>query len=194
MMIVDKTSGFTLLGNNSLVYILKHSSVLENPSIRVSLYRRNYDTPYSLNYDLVDIKDFINYNYIDTTVDKEYIMLEKALSENNIFMSFKDNLKSATIYLEFPSVGATENIILADSLAEGATIIGNAAREPEIVELCRFLKVAGAKIFGEGTRRIRIVGQKKLCGVPWTVCGDRIVFFTFAMLVRSEERRVGKEC
>ena len=43
--------------------------------------------------------------------------------------------------------------------------------------------MAGAKIFGEGTRRIRIVGQKKLCGVPWTVCGDRIVFFTFAMLV-----------
>ena len=101
MMIVDKTSGFTLLGNNSLVYILKHSSVLENPSIRVSLYRRNYDTPYSLNYDLVDIKDFINYNYIDTTVDKEYIMLEKALSENNIFMSFKDNLKSGTYRLTF---------------------------------------------------------------------------------------------
>lgn len=101
MMIVDKTSGFTLLGNNSLVYILKHSSVLENPSIRVSLYRRNYDTPYSLNYDLVDIKDFINYNYIDTTVDKEYIMLEKALSENNIFMSFKDNLKTGTYRLTF---------------------------------------------------------------------------------------------
>ena len=100
-MIVDKTSGFTLLGNNSLVYILKHSSVLENPSIRVSLYRRNYDTPYSLNYDLVDIKDFINYNYIDTTVDKEYIMLKKALSENNIFMSFKDNLKSGTYRLTF---------------------------------------------------------------------------------------------
>lgn len=92
-------------------------------------------------------------------------------------------LHGAHIQLPFPSVGATENIILAASLAEGETIIGNAAREPEIVELCRFLKVAGAKIFGEGTRRIRIVGQKKLCGVPWTVCGDRIVFFTFAMLV-----------
>lgn len=98
-------------------------------------------------------------------------------------------LHGAHIQLPFPSVGATENIILAASLAEGETIIGNAAREPEIVELCRFLKVAGAKIFGEGTRRIRIVGQKKLCGVPWTVCGDRIVFFTFAMLVAGLRRQ-----
>lgn len=111
MMIVDKTTGFTLLGNNSLVYLLKHSSVLENPSIRISLYRRNYDTPYSLNYDLVDIKDFINYNsYMDTNIDKEYVLLDKALSENNVFMSFKDNLKSGTYRLCFSIYNNSEFI------------------------------------------------------------------------------------
>ena len=101
MLVIDKNTGFNLLGNNSFVYMLKHSSVLENPSIRVSLYRRNYDTPYSLNYDIVDIKDFFNYNYTDTNIDKEYILLDKALSENNIFMSIKDNLKSGTYRLTF---------------------------------------------------------------------------------------------
>lgn len=101
MLIVDKTTGISSQGNNNLVYTLNHSSVLENPSIKVSLYRRNYDTPYSLNYDLVDIKDFIDYNYIDTNIDKVYVILQKALSENIIFMSFKDNLKTGTYRLTF---------------------------------------------------------------------------------------------
>ena len=101
MLIVDKTTGISSQGNNNLVYTLNHSSVLENPSIKVSLYRRNYDTPYSLNYDLVDIKDFIDYNYIGTNIDKVYVILQKALSENIIFMSFKNNLKTGTYRLTF---------------------------------------------------------------------------------------------
>lgn len=92
-------------------------------------------------------------------------------------------IHGADIILPFPSVGATENIILAAVLAKGETTIQNAAREPEVVELCCFLRQAGAHIAGEGTSRIRVKGQKKLHGIPWRVRGDRIVFLTFAMLI-----------
>lgn len=71
-------------------------------------------------------------------------------------------LKGSTIYLDYSSVGATENAILAACLAEGNTIIENAAQEPEIVDLINFLNKAGAKIFGLGSKTIRIVGVKSL--------------------------------
>ena len=103
--------------------------------------------------------------------------------EDKICCFCDKTLHGADIKLPFPSVGATENVILAAVLAKGETMIQNAAREPEIVELCCFLRQAGAHISGEGTSRIRIKGQKKLYGVPWKLCGDRIVFLTFVMLV-----------
>lgn len=103
--------------------------------------------------------------------------------DDKIVCRCKKILHGAKIRLPFPSVGATENVILAASLAHGETTITNAACEPEVVELCHFLQAAGALIYGEGTKNIRIVGRRKLNGIPWTVCGDRIVFFTFAMLV-----------
>lgn len=92
-------------------------------------------------------------------------------------------LSGAKIHLDFPSVGATENIILAAVLAEGITWIGNAAREPEVVELCRFLRAMGAVIEGEGTEHILIQGVTRLYPVEYTVPHDRIVLSTFGLLI-----------
>ena len=89
------------------------------------------------------------------------------------------------ITLEFPSVGATENLILAACLAEGVTWIGNAAKEPEIIGLCRFLRMAGATIEGEGTEHILIRGVTKLHSVEFTLCHDRIVLQTMGLLVSA---------
>ena len=92
-------------------------------------------------------------------------------------------MKGQKIALEFPSVGATENIILAACRADGVTWITGAAREPEIVELCRFLRLAGAVIEGEGTDHIFIRGVKKLRNTEFTVCHDRIALTTLGLLV-----------
>lgn len=92
-------------------------------------------------------------------------------------------LRGCDIRLPFPSVGATENTILAASLAEGDTTLYNAAREPEIVELVCFLRRMGAKIKGEGTSCIHVQGVSKLNGVSWKLSEDRIAFLTYAMMV-----------
>jgi UDP-N-acetylglucosamine 1-carboxyvinyltransferase len=81
--------------------------------------------------------------------------------------------------LSYPSVGATENAILAAVCATGRTVVFGAAREPEIAELCRFLKKAGAKITGIGSRRLVIDGVSALHGVEYTIAGDRIVAGTY---------------
>jgi len=88
-------------------------------------------------------------------------------------------LKGAEIDLDFPSVGATENIMLAATLADGVTIIRNAAREPEIIELQTFLNKAGAQIEGAGSNVIKIKGVNKLYDVSYEVSGDRIVAGTY---------------
>jgi UDP-N-acetylglucosamine 1-carboxyvinyltransferase len=88
-------------------------------------------------------------------------------------------LKGALIYLDFPSVGATENTMMAATLAKGLTIIENAAEEPEIVDLANFLNKMGARIKGAGTDTIRIEGVEKLHGTRHTVIPDRIETGTF---------------
>ena len=88
-------------------------------------------------------------------------------------------LKGARIYLDFPSVGATENIIMAAALAEGETIIENAAAEPEIVDLTDFLIKQGAKIEGSGSDTIKITGVKELNPTTHKVIPDRIEAGTF---------------
>ncbi len=88
-------------------------------------------------------------------------------------------LLGAEIDLDFPSVGATENIMLAATLADGITIIRNAAREPEIIELQNFLNKSGAKIEGAGSNVIKIKGVSKLHDVVYEVGGDRIVAGTY---------------
>jgi UDP-N-acetylglucosamine 1-carboxyvinyltransferase len=88
-------------------------------------------------------------------------------------------LKGAKIYLDFPSVGATENIMMAASLAEGTTVIENVAKEPEIVDLANFLNKMGANVRGAGTATIRIEGVNQLFGVDHTIIPDRIEAGTF---------------
>lgn len=91
-----------------------------------------------------------------------------------------EKLKGAEIQLDFPSVGATENIMLAAAFAEGETIIRHAAREPEIVDLQRFLVGMGADVTGAGTSTIRIRGSLgRLKDVEHTVIPDRIVAGTY---------------
>ncbi len=90
-----------------------------------------------------------------------------------------DNLAGNKIYLDFPSVGATQNIILAAVLAQGETVIDNAAMEPEIVDMVNFLNKMGAKIYGAGTSTIRIRGVEKLFGATHQIMPDRIEAGTF---------------
>lgn len=98
-------------------------------------------------------------------------------------------LKGAKIYLDIASVGATENLMMAATLAEGETIIENAAREPEVVDLANFCNAMGAKIQGAGTSRIIIEGVPKLHSVDYSIIPDRIEAGTFllaAAITRSE--------
>ncbi|MBR2875835.1 MAG: UDP-N-acetylglucosamine 1-carboxyvinyltransferase, partial [Clostridia bacterium] len=90
-----------------------------------------------------------------------------------------ENLRGTKITLTFPSVGATENALLAASTAEGTTTIINAAREPEIVDLCEFLNKCGAKIYGGGESIIVVEGVKKLHGAEHSVICDRIAAATY---------------
>ena len=90
-----------------------------------------------------------------------------------------DKIVGTQIHLDFPSVGATENIILASCLAEGVTVLTNAAKEPEIEDLVKFLNKAGAKIKGAGTDRVEIIGVKKLTEVSYNIMPDRIEAGTY---------------
>ncbi|WJY93032.1 UDP-N-acetylglucosamine 1-carboxyvinyltransferase [Corynebacterium faecale] len=91
-----------------------------------------------------------------------------------------EKLTGADITLDFPSVGATENILMASVMADGQTVLDNAAREPEIVDLCRMLRSMGADIQGEGSPQITINGVEKLNPTSHEVIGDRIVAGTWA--------------
>lgn len=91
-----------------------------------------------------------------------------------------NSLHGASIKLDFPSVGATENIVTAAVLAEGTTVLDNAAREPEIVDLCAMLSEMGAKISGAGSNTITVEGVRRLDPVRHDVIGDRIVAGTWA--------------
>lgn len=99
-------------------------------------------------------------------------------------------LKGADIHLSFPSVGATENIMMAAALAEGKTTITNAAREPEIQDLQRFLNTMGAKIIGAGTDTITIDGVKELKPCRYTVIPDRIVAGTIMVAAAATRGNV----
>ncbi|HEX6337314.1 MAG TPA: UDP-N-acetylglucosamine 1-carboxyvinyltransferase [Jiangellaceae bacterium] len=92
-----------------------------------------------------------------------------------------DGLTGATIWLDFPSVGATENIVMAAVFAEGTTVIDNVAREPEIVDICNMLLKMGAKIDGIGTSTLRVEGVSSLHPAEHTTVPDRIVAGTWAI-------------
>jgi UDP-N-acetylglucosamine 1-carboxyvinyltransferase len=103
------------------------------------------------------------------------------LDHGFIKASAPDGLRAAEVNFEYPSVGATENVMMAAVLADGITIIENGAREPEISALASFLNSMGARVMGAGTGRIVIEGVKKLRPTEWTVMPDRIEAGTFLM-------------
>jgi UDP-N-acetylglucosamine 1-carboxyvinyltransferase len=103
------------------------------------------------------------------------------LDHGFIKASAPDGLRAAEVNFEYPSVGATENVMMAAVLADGITIIENAAREPEISALAGFLDSMGARVMGAGTGRIVIEGVDELQPTEWTVMPDRIEAGTFLM-------------
>ncbi|MEJ8778358.1 UDP-N-acetylglucosamine 1-carboxyvinyltransferase [Pseudogracilibacillus sp. ICA-222130] len=105
-------------------------------------------------------------------------------------VSVDGRLQGATVYLDMPSVGATENIVMAAVLAEGKTVIENAAKEPEIVDLANYLNKMGAKIIGAGTETIRITGVEKLRGAEHTIIPDRVEAGTFMVAAAVTEGNV----
>ena len=100
-------------------------------------------------------------------------------TEKGYIQAEANQLKGDDIYLDFPSLGATENIMMAASLTEGTTVIENAAKDPEVIELGRFLNKMGAKIEGLGSDIITIKGVKKLKGVRYKIIPDRIEAGTY---------------
>ena len=91
----------------------------------------------------------------------------------------ENGLVGSEIYLDFPSVGATENIMMAATMAKGQTLIQNAAKEPEIIDLANFLNEMGANVRGAGTDTIRINGVEKLSGTKHQTIPDRIIAATY---------------
>lgn len=109
--------------------------------------------------------------------------------EHGVVMAYARKLQGARIYLDCPSVGATETLMMAATLAEGETIIENAAQEPEIVDLANFCQAMGAQIQGAGTSTITVVGVSQLHGTDYSIIPDRIEAGTFLIagaITRSE--------
>ncbi|MDQ0177568.1 UDP-N-acetylglucosamine 1-carboxyvinyltransferase [Bacillus chungangensis] len=106
---------------------------------------------------------------------------------NGYIEATANELHGAKIYLDFPSVGATQNIMMAASLAKGTTVIENCAKEPEIVDLANFMNKMGAIVKGAGTGSIRIEGVKKLFATEHTIIPDRIEAGTFMIAAAITE-------
>lgn len=113
------------------------------------------------------------------------------IEEKHGFITCKaDRLYGTTVTLDFPSVGATENIIMAAVLSDGVTVIENAAREPEIVDLAHFLKLCGAKIEGAGEDTVTVIGVHRLHGAKYRVIPDRIVTGTLMIAAAATKGNV----
>ena len=105
------------------------------------------------------------------------------LAEGYVEARAPDGLRGAEIVFPFVSVGATENLLMAATLADGETVLENAAREPEVTDLANLLVAMGAKIEGIGTDRLRITGVSALHGATHSVIADRIETGTFLCAV-----------
>jgi UDP-N-acetylglucosamine 1-carboxyvinyltransferase len=109
--------------------------------------------------------------------------------EHGVVHAHAQKLQGARIHLDYPSVGATETLMMAATLAEGETLIENAAQEPEVVDLANFCRAMGAQIQGAGTKTITIVGVSSLHGADYSIIPDRIEAGTFLVagaITRSE--------
>ncbi|MCA1010883.1 UDP-N-acetylglucosamine 1-carboxyvinyltransferase [Halobacillus halophilus] len=104
---------------------------------------------------------------------------EVTVGNGYIEAEVKGRLQGAKVYFDVPSVGATENVMMAAALAEGTTILENCAKEPEIVDLANYLNKMGGKVIGAGTETIRIEGVDKLIGATHTIIPDRVEAGTF---------------
>jgi len=104
-----------------------------------------------------------------------------AIEHGFVVADAEGGLRGATIWLDFPSVGATENLLMAAVLAKGTTVIDNAAREPEIVDICHLLTQMGAQIGGVGTSTLEVAGVDRLAPVSHATVPDRIVSGTWAV-------------
>jgi len=113
-------------------------------------------------------KNYIEHGYIDCSIDTK-----------KVHTKHKNKLKGSTINLDFPSRGATENLMMAAVLAEGKTVINNAAREPEITDLANFLQSMGAEMKGAGTDSIEVNGVANLKGTEYKIMPDSIEAGTF---------------
>ncbi|WP_075578673.1 UDP-N-acetylglucosamine 1-carboxyvinyltransferase [Enterococcus faecalis] len=114
----------------------------------------------------------------------------KIIQKNGYIEAIGDELIGNTIYLDFPSVGATQNIMMAAVRAKGTTIIENVAREPEIVDLANILNKMGANVIGAGTETMRIEGVDKLHAVEHSIVQDRIEAGTFMVAAAMTEGNV----
>lgn len=103
------------------------------------------------------------------------------------------SLQGAKIYLDFPSVGATENIMMAATLADGATVLENAAEEPEIVDLANYLNAMGARVKGAGTNVIKVEGVPSLRGTTYAVVPDRIEAGTYMVAAAATDGKIRLE-
>lgn len=110
--------------------------------------------------------------------------------DDTIEAKTESSLTGASIYLDFPSVGATQNIMMAATLADGETIIENPAKEPEIIDLANFLNKLGADVKGAGTSTIRIRGVEKLGGAIHQIIPDRIEAATFMVAAAITKGKV----
>lgn len=125
--------------------------------------------------------DMIGSRPIDLHLNGLERMGVKFVSQHGYVEGFTDGLKGVSVLLEFPSVGATENLLMAGVLASGETIIENAAREPEIQDLAAFLNACGARIEGVGTPTLQIEGVQELTSVRHEILPDRIEAGTYAI-------------
>ncbi|WP_142426923.1 UDP-N-acetylglucosamine 1-carboxyvinyltransferase [Enterococcus durans] len=114
----------------------------------------------------------------------------KIIQKNGYIEAIADPLIGNTIYLDFPSVGATQNIMMAAVKAKGTTIIENVAREPEIVDLANILNKMGANVYGAGTETMRIEGVEHLHAVKHSIVQDRIEAGTFMVAAAMTEGNV----
>ena len=112
------------------------------------------------------------------------------IQKDGYIEAIADELIGSNIYLDFPSVGATQNIMMAAVKAKGITTIDNVAREPEIVDLANFLNKMGAKIYGAGTQTMRIEGVEKLVGARHSIVQDRIEAGTFMVAAAMTQGNV----
>ncbi|NJC73370.1 UDP-N-acetylglucosamine 1-carboxyvinyltransferase [Planosporangium thailandense] len=140
--------------------------------------------------------DAIGSRGLDMHIDGLRRMGAEVTSEHGFVIASAPRLHGATIWLDFPSVGATENLLMAAVLAKGTTEIDNAAREPEIVDICAMLTAMGAKIEGAGTSQLVVEGVDQLEPVTHRTIGDRIVAGTWAFgaaMTRGDVTVIGAE-